>query len=259
MRRPPFGAGTQASHKCAQAIEPDCYTRAVVAEITGAGMAAAAAAWAVRGRSSSVFGPNVWRGRQERRAVALTFDDGPSESTPELLEMLDRFAARATFFQCGVNAARLPHVARAVSQTGHEIGNHTQSHARLYLQSPGLVRSEIERAQEVLNSVHGVAPRWFRAPYGVRWFGMRGAMQRAGLTHAAWTMIARDWVIDADAATERCRRGAMPGAILCLHDGRELRANPDIRVTLETVAQLLPYLRGEGYEMVTLSELMSAI
>ena len=92
-----------------------------------AGAAAAACsgmAWAVRGRSSSVFGPSVWRGPRDRRAVALTFDDGPSEGTPQILEILERHRAPATFFQCGANVERLPEVARAVGQAGHAIGNH---------------------------------------------------------------------------------------------------------------------------------------
>src|SRR5262245_47927611 len=92
----------------------------------GSSAAAAAAsagflAWAVRGRSSSVFAPSVWRGPRDRRALALTFDDGPSESTPEILEILARHNASATFFQCGINVQRLPRVAKAAADAGHEI------------------------------------------------------------------------------------------------------------------------------------------
>jgi peptidoglycan-N-acetylglucosamine deacetylase len=203
-----------------------------------------------------VFGPNVWRGPAAKRALALTFDDGPSESTPELLELLARYGARATFFQCGANARRLPSIARAVSIAEHEVGNHTETHAALYLKSPGFVCGEIAQAQSTLTGIHGTAPKWFRAPYGVRWFGMRAGMKQAGLTHAAWTTIARDWSLDAAAVNQRLRRSAVPGAILCLHDGRELRANPDIRVTLEAIGQLLPFLRDEGFELVTLTDLL---
>src|SRR5947209_6331674 len=81
-------------------------------------------AWAVRGRSATVFGPSVWRGDRRRRSVALTFDDGPSESTPKILEILARYRVSATFFQCGANVERLSAVARAVRDAGHAIGNH---------------------------------------------------------------------------------------------------------------------------------------
>src|SRR5690348_10834341 len=82
-------------------------------QVAGAGVCAAAGllAWAVRGRSSRVFGPSVWRGPQDRRAVALTFDDGPSESTPRILEILARHGVSATFFLIGANVERLPSVA----------------------------------------------------------------------------------------------------------------------------------------------------
>src|ERR1035441_11065164 len=92
---------------------------------TAAALAAVSSmAWAVRGRSSSVFGPSLWRGDTTRRAIALTFDDGPSESTPQLLEILAHHKVPATFFQCGANVERLPSVAREVAAAGHVIGNH---------------------------------------------------------------------------------------------------------------------------------------
>src|SRR5690349_18338350 len=98
-------------------------------EVATAGLAAAGfLAWAARGRSAGVFGPSVWRGPQDRRAVALTFDDGPSEETPRILEILARYGAPATFFQIGANVERLPGVARAVREAGHLIGNHSQTH-----------------------------------------------------------------------------------------------------------------------------------
>ena len=129
------------------------------ASIVGTAMAAGLAAWAVRGRSSTVFGPSVWRGDRSQRAIALTFDDGPSESTPRLLELLERHGARATFFQCGSNAERLPRLAREVSDAGHEIGNHTHSHQPLWLRAPSAVIDELTLAQFVLTEVHGAAPR----------------------------------------------------------------------------------------------------
>src|SRR5437773_10668930 len=97
------------------------------AAVPAAGVCAASAfmSWAVRGRASSVFGPSVWRGPRDRRVLALTFDDGPSESTPEILEILAHYRVPATFFQCGANVARLPAIARAVGAAGHTIGNHS--------------------------------------------------------------------------------------------------------------------------------------
>ncbi|MDZ4799529.1 MAG: polysaccharide deacetylase family protein, partial [Bryobacteraceae bacterium] len=177
-------------------------------------------AWAVRGRASTVFAPSIWHGPAVRE-LALTFDDGPSESTPQLLNVLARHSVRATFFQCGMHARRLPAVAREVVDAGHEIGNHTENHAPLWLRSTGFLRDEIGRAQHSIAEATGMAPRLFRAPYGVRWPGLGGIQREFGLTGVMWTVIGNDWSLPAGAVATRVGNGARPGAIVCLHDGRE--------------------------------------
>ncbi|MEP6714953.1 MAG: polysaccharide deacetylase family protein, partial [Terriglobia bacterium] len=130
-------------------------------------------AWAVRGRSSTVFAPSVWRGMPGRMAIALTFDDGPSPSTPALLRVLEEFRIRATFFQIGGNARRYPDIANAVASAGHEIGNHSETHPNFALQSSAVVHDEFSRAQDSLAQATGLVPTLLRVPYGVRWFGFR--------------------------------------------------------------------------------------
>ena len=224
--------------------------------ISGALCAAGVAVWAVRGRSSPVFGPTVWHGAETRKAIALTFDDGPSEATADLLGLLERHSVRATFFQCGLHAERMPDSARAVSAAGHEIGNHTYSHSRLWLRRPDFVKEEVARAQNCLERIHQAAPRYFRAPYGVRWFGLRAALRRHGLLGVMWTAIGLDWKLDAAAIVRRLLNAAQPGAIFCLHDGRAGLARPDIRNTLDAVARLVPALADRGYRFETLSEIL---
>lgn len=223
-----------------------------IAAIGAAGMLA----WAVRGRSATLLADSVWRGPAHRRALALTFDDGPSESTPQLLELLARTGAHATFFQCGHHVRRLSEITRAISAAGHELGNHTDTHPPLYLRSSAFIHDELARAQESLESACGQSPRWFRAPYGVRWFGLGSAQRALGLTGAMWSTIALDWKLPAPIIVRRLQRATVPGAILCLHDGRELAHQPDIRETLAAVEQLLPWWANEGYELLTLSELL---
>jgi peptidoglycan-N-acetylglucosamine deacetylase len=225
--------------------------------VAGAASAAASLiAYGVRGRSSSLFGPSVWRGVPDRPAIALTFDDGPSESTSELLEALARNGVKATFFQCGVNVRRLPSVARAVAGAGHEIGNHSDSHASFYFKTGNEIRDEIERAQESIFEASGVRPSLFRAPYGARWFGLRAAQKRLGLLGVMWTAIGRDWVLSGEAVAARLSAAARNGAIFCLHDGRGVQREPDIRATLEATARLVPELRGKGYHFETVSEIL---
>jgi peptidoglycan/xylan/chitin deacetylase (PgdA/CDA1 family) len=215
-----------------------------------------AMAYAVRYPSSTWLAPSIHRGVATRRAIALTFDDGPSESTPRLLDILARRGVRATFFQCGVNVRRLPAVARQVRAASHEIGNHTDSHPRLDLKSPAFMDRELSAAQDAIGNATGERPRFFRAPYGVRWFGLRGVQHRLGLMGVMWTTIGVDWEGPEEPVVKRLLRGAKNGAIFCLHDGREIRQQPDIGVTLRAVDTVLPILIDRGFHFEKVSEII---
>jgi peptidoglycan/xylan/chitin deacetylase (PgdA/CDA1 family) len=228
-------------------------------EAIAAGTVAAAgglAGYAVRGRSSSFFAPSVYHGDRAQAALALTFDDGPSESTPALLEILAAHQVRATFFMCGGHVRRFPGVAREVLKGGHEIGNHTDTHPHLYFKPPGLIYREMALAQQSIRLHTGATPRFFRAPYGIRWFGLRRAQDRLGLTGVMWTVIGRDWILPANRVLQRLMRGASNGGILCLHDGRAMQPAPDIRATLDAVARAIPALKDRGFQFQTLSEMI---
>jgi peptidoglycan/xylan/chitin deacetylase (PgdA/CDA1 family) len=228
------------------------------AELAAIGVCAAAGflAWAARGRSAAVFGPSVWRGPRDRRALALTFDDGPSEETPRILEVLDRCRAPATFFQIGTNVERLPRVARAVRDAGHQIGNHSYSHPLLSLRSGGFIEHELRAAQETIEERTGERPEWFRAPYGVRWFGIGTAQRRLGLTGVMWTVIGYDWKLGADAIVKHVAGAVTNGAIVCLHDARELQVKPEIGETVKAVRLLVPMLIDQGYKFETIGRLI---
>jgi peptidoglycan-N-acetylglucosamine deacetylase len=228
--------------------------------ITAGGAAAASAAalaYAVRSPSCSWLAPSVCRGTTNRPAIALTFDDGPSESTPELLEILARYRAPATFFHCGVHVRRLSSVAREVAAAGHEIGNHTETHPLLALQSSSFIYKELAAAQEAIEQAIGVRPRYFRAPYGVRWFGLRAAQQRLGLHGIMWSTMALDWRLPAPAIASRLLKGATPGAIFCLHDGRVRQHRPDVSVMLHAVREVLPKLIDQGFHFEKVTDILS--
>ncbi len=224
--------------------------------IGGLAAAAGGMAWAVRSPRSSLLAPSVYRGVSARRSIALTFDDGPSESTPAVLELLAKHNARATFFHCGVNVLRLPAVARLVVEAGHEIGNHTHSHPMLHLKSGEFIHAELAAAQRAIEDAAGVAPRWFRAPFGVRWFGLGAAQQALGLNGVMWSAIGLDWKLNPAQVAARLGRAATPGAILCLHDGRTIHKNPNISVTLEAMQNLLPRWVDQGYQFETVSQIL---
>jgi peptidoglycan-N-acetylglucosamine deacetylase len=212
--------------------------------------------YSVRGPSSSLIAPSIYHGPRSRRAIALTFDDGPSPATPQLLEILDTYGAKATFFECGVNTRRLPDIARAVLQAGHEIGNHTDTHPMLSLHSGEAIFREMSRAQETIRDTTGATPKLFRAPYGVRWFGMRRAQRQLGLMGVMWSAIGLDWKLGGQAIAQRLLAAAENGAIFCLHDGRETSHAPDITSTIEAVRGMVPILLDQGFHLETVSQLL---
>ncbi len=218
--------------------------------------AAGFAAYAVRGKSSRLLAPSLWHGNRNRPSIALTFDDGPSESTPALLELLAEHNVRATFFMCGQNVRRYKEIAKEVLAAGHEIGNHTDSHAALYFKSPEFIYRELALAQQSIHQITKTTPRFFRAPYGVRWPGLARAQERLQLTGVMWTSIARDWKWPASRISRLLLRRAENGAILCLHDGRALERAPDIRPTIEAVEFVLPILKERGFSLETVTEIL---
>jgi peptidoglycan/xylan/chitin deacetylase (PgdA/CDA1 family) len=222
----------------------------------GAVAASGLMAYAVRGRSSSIFGESYHHGDRSQPALALTFDDGPSESTPKLLDVLDQYRVRATFFMCGDNVRRCPDVAREVAARGHELGNHTSSHPFLAFKSPRFIYSEMARAQETIQETTGATPHWFRAPYGARWFGVGQAQQLLRLRGVMWTVIGRDWQWPAERVSELILNSAANGAIICLHDGRGVRPAPDIGATIEAVEYTVPRLQERGFEFLTLTHFL---
>jgi len=218
--------------------------------------AVGAAGYAVRGRSSQVFGKSFYHGDASRAEIALTFDDGPSESTPALLDVLAKHGVLATFFMCGQNVRRLPDVARAVQAAGHEIGNHSDSHPYLHFKTPDFIYRELAAAQESIVEVTGAKPRWFRAPFGVRWFGVGAAQQRLGLTGVMWDVMGCDWKWPGARVAAHILRRAGQGSIVCLHDGRRVQVAPEIGPTLEAVAAVIPQLKDRGLRFVTVSEIL---
>jgi peptidoglycan-N-acetylglucosamine deacetylase len=222
------------------------------------GLAAAAGgmAWAVRSPRSSLLATSVYRGVEDRRSIALTFDDGPSESTPRILELLERHSATSTFFQCGVNARRLAGVAKEVVAAGHEVGNHTETHPLLSLKDAAFMDREIGMAQRSIEESAGVAPMLFRAPFGVRWFGLDGVQRRWGLQGVMWSVIGLDWKWPAARVERRLLAKTAPGGIVCLHDGRLTNKNPDISVTLEALQRVLPVWVDQGFKFETVSQIL---
>jgi peptidoglycan/xylan/chitin deacetylase (PgdA/CDA1 family) len=116
--------------------------------------------------------------------------------------------------------------------------------------------AELRAAQSAIMDCAGVTPAFFRAPFGVRWFGLEAAQRRLQLMGVMWTVIGLDWKLPANAVRARLVRAVEPGAIVCLHDGRGTLKNPDISVTLDTIRMILPVWADQGYQFETVSQIL---
>ncbi len=209
---------------------------------------------------SRLLGPN-WVRLPEAAAgaVALTFDDGPHpEVTPRTLELLAQHGAHATFFCVGQRVRRYPQLARRILAEGHALGNHTQHHLhRFSLLGPAALAREIGEAQDTFAQATGAAPRFFRAPAGLRNVFLEPVLARAGLQLVSWTRRGFD-TVSADRARVlgRLTRGLRGGDILLLHDGHAAR-DGGTPVSLAVLPGLIAALAATGLATVTLPEALA--
>jgi peptidoglycan/xylan/chitin deacetylase (PgdA/CDA1 family) len=193
--------------------------------------------------------------------VALTFDDGPSRWTPRILDVLARAGARATFFVVGRHVSGYEDALRRAVAEGHELGNHGDTHTRPSLLRDDELAAELERTNERVRAATGVAPRLVRPPYGDDADRVAAIASRLGFAATVrWSVDPRDW--EQPAPEEIARRvlaAATPGAIVLLHDGfQPATPRSGCSGTVEALERILPGLREQAYELVTVSELLAS-
>ena len=199
---------------------------------------------------------SIWRGPHERRAVSLTFDDGPDpEWTPRVLDVLAREGVRAAFFLIGQRARQAPEQARRIADSGHDLGNHTWSHPSLWRCGPAHTEREIADGHVAIADAAGAPPRFFRPPWGKTNLAMFGVARELGTPCVFWTVQpeSRRPVVPA----EQARRGlarARAGAIYDLHDADGVPGAGHRLV--EYLPALIAGLRAQGYALVPLRELL---
>ncbi len=219
---------------------------------------------------SQIFGPAIWCTNSPRK-LALTFDDGPNPAiTPKLLDLLDRYNAKATFFLIGRFVRECPDLVKETAARGHSVGNHTESHPNLFWCTPTQVRIELRLCQDAIRNVLGAPPKWFRPPYGMRNPWVIRVAREMGCETVMLTLIPGDWMVKpaewliprlqpiADRVVKSSKqdidsRGEW-GDVLCLHDGSHRGLNGDRTRTLAALEHWLPRWRDLGLEFVTIDE-----
>jgi peptidoglycan/xylan/chitin deacetylase (PgdA/CDA1 family) len=236
-------------------ITPELWTWAVGAIAANHAFLTALGMWP----RSTLLGPNIVRlppASEQRSEIALTFDDGPDpEVTPRVLDLLDRHQAKATFFCVGEMAAAYPAIARDIVRRGHGLENHSHRHspAFAFYGLAGLTR-DVESAQTTLTGVAGRAPRFFRAPMGLRSPLLDPVLAKCGLHYVSWTRRGFDAIHrNPEKVLRRLADGLAAGDILLLHDGgTSNRAAGDNSVVLAVLPELLERIKAKGLKSVTL-------
>jgi len=209
---------------------------------------------------STLLGANLSRLPQRPGAparVALTFDDGPDpETTPAILAILAARDTRATFFCVGSRARTYPDLVRAIARAGHEIGNHSWSHAPwFWFLGPAALTEQIISTQRVLGRLAGTAPAWFRAPAGIRSPLLDLVLCRLGLRLVSWSRRGFDTVDrNAERVSARLTMHLGAGDILVLHDRASSRDPKGQPIVLSLLPRLLDTIAARGLATVTLGE-----
>ncbi len=180
-----------------------------------------------------------------KKLIALTFDDGPSIYTPKLLDNLNKYNARVTFFVAGYRVDDYSKTLKRAYDMGNEIGSHTYSHENLVKLKPKELESQIKKTNNAVSKVIGVTPGIMRPPYGSYDNNVRSA---AGVPIILWNIDTLDWKYrNKDKVCQSIVDNAHDGAIILMHDLYE--------TTVDGVIMAMDKLQHEGYAFVTVSEL----
>ena len=181
------------------------------------------------------------------RSIAITFDDGPNPIyTPQVLDILDRYHVKATFFVVGYEAERYPNLVREIVRRGHAVANHSWNHPLLTKLRPAQIDQQISSTDQVIRQITGRVPRCVRPPYGGFNRTVIGRINGSGHAAVIWNAGPQDWQRPGTAAIiSRTLRGIRPGAVILLHDGGGNRSQ-----TVAALPAIIDGARSRGLDFV---------
>ena len=182
------------------------------------------------------------------KTIALTFDDGPGPYTEKLLDILDKYDAKATFFLIGSKVSARANTLRRMQSRGHQLGNHSWSHPELPKLSVDQIAGEIDRTNEAIRQATGVKPSILRPPYGAVNGVVLEQLRLRNMSSILWSVDTRDWADrNSQIVCSRAVAGARPGAVILIHDIHQTSVN--------AVPCILSSLKQQGYSFVTIQRL----
>ena len=183
------------------------------------------------------------------KVIALTFDDGPGPYTAHLLDVLDQYGAKATFFLIGSKVSSQANVVRSIHARGHQLGNHSWSHPELPKLPVDQIAGEIDRTNDAIKQATSVTPAILRPPYGAVNGVVLEQLRLRGMSSILWSVDTRDWADrNSDIVCSRAVAGARPGAIILMHDIHQ--------TSVGAVPCILNALKQQGYSFVTVQGLL---
>ena len=183
------------------------------------------------------------------KVIALTFDDGPGPYTAHLLDVLDQYGAKATFFLIGSKVSSQANIVRSIHARGHQLGNHSWSHPELPKLPVDQIADEIDRTNDAIKQATGVTPAILRPPYGAVNGVVLEQLRLRGMSSILWSVDTRDWADrNSDIVCSRAVAGARPGAIILMHDIHQ--------TSVGAVPCILSALKQQGYSFVTVQGLI---
>jgi peptidoglycan-N-acetylglucosamine deacetylase len=195
----------------------------------------------------------TFRTAPSARLIALTIDDGPTtEWTPQVLRILRRHGAKATFFVVGQRAQAAPGWVMQATDAGHELANHTWAHSDLTQNDEAFDRASLERTHEFLTGLTGRAPTLCRPPYGR--IDSVGLAVCAGMHYDVMLWSNHVTGSNARGDVNTTLRQASPGSIVLAHDGG---SEPNASL-MQQLDRLVGSLKDDGYRCVTVSDLLAA-
>ncbi|WP_036163937.1 polysaccharide deacetylase family protein [Lysinibacillus sphaericus] len=197
--------------------------------------------------NNKVYNKGVPAPKGSKKRVALTFDDGPdAKVTPQILATLQKYDAKATFFMVGRNVPKNATIVKQIYDAGHEIGNHTSNHKKLTALSISGVRQEVNGTSNAIYAAIGQYPTVFRPPYGATNEQVRSVMT---IPSILWSIDTLDWKHhNPDKILAYVKASVKDGSIILMHDIHQTTANG--------LDNVLLYLQKQGYEFVTISEIL---
>lgn len=199
----------------------------------------------------------IKKGDENEKIIALTFDDGPDKDyTPQVLDILKKYDAKATFFVVGENVGWNKDILKRQFEEGHEIGNHTFTHINVAKKSYAEIDKEITETQEIVKEVIGIEPKLFRPPYRAISRNMCSIVKEKNMNIILWSNLdPRDWSNPGVGyIAQTILNKVQNGNIVVLHDYNNARVSKT--QTIQALEIVIPKLKEQGYKFVTVSELI---